>query len=55
MLRRHGFYVYLSGLSPPRKRVIQVTDISHYGLLFGFFLLYKDCVPFELVDSAALL
>jgi hypothetical protein len=24
-------------------------------LLFGLFLLYTDCVPFELFDSAALL
>jgi hypothetical protein len=31
------------------------TDISHYRLLFQFFLQYTDCVPFELVESAALL
>jgi hypothetical protein len=30
-------------------------DISQYRLLFGFFLLYTDRVPFELLDSAALL
>jgi hypothetical protein len=30
-------------------------DISHYRLLFGFSLLYTDRVPFELLDSAALL
>jgi hypothetical protein len=32
-------------------------DISQYKLLFGFCLLYTgtDCVPFELLDSAALL
>jgi hypothetical protein len=29
--------------------------ISQYRLLFGFFLLYTDRVPFELLDSAALL
>jgi hypothetical protein len=28
-------------------------DISQYRLLFGFFLLYTDRVPFELLDSAA--
>jgi hypothetical protein len=33
-----------------------ITDISHYKLFFGFFLPYrKDCVPFELIDSAALI
>jgi hypothetical protein len=31
------------------------TDISKYRLLFGFSLLYTDRVPFELLDSAALL
>jgi hypothetical protein len=30
-------------------------DISQYRLLFGFSLLYTDRVPFELLDSAALL
>jgi hypothetical protein len=30
-------------------------DNSQYRLLFGFFLLYTDRVPFELLDSAALL
>jgi hypothetical protein len=30
-------------------------DISQYRLLFGFFPLHTDCVPFELLDSAALL
>jgi hypothetical protein len=30
-------------------------DISQYRLLFKFFLLYTDRVPFELLDSAALL
>jgi hypothetical protein len=29
-----------------------VIDISQYRLLFGFFLLYMDRVPFELLDSA---
>jgi hypothetical protein len=29
-------------------------DISQYRLLLGFFLLYTDRVPFELLDSAAL-
>jgi hypothetical protein len=33
----------------------QGIDISQYRLLFGFFLLYTDRVPFELLDSAALL
>jgi hypothetical protein len=32
-----------------------LIDISQYRLLFGFFLLYTDHVPFELLDSAALL
>jgi hypothetical protein len=32
-----------------------ITDISQYRLRFGFSLLYTDCVPFELLDSAALL
>jgi hypothetical protein len=30
-------------------------DISQYRLRFGFSLLYTDRVPFELLDSAALL
>jgi hypothetical protein len=30
-------------------------DFSQYRLLFGFFLLYTDHIPFELPDSAALL
>jgi hypothetical protein len=30
-------------------------DISQYRLLFGFSLLSTDRVPFELLDSAALL
>jgi hypothetical protein len=34
---------------------ITTIDISQYRLLFGFFLLYTDRVPFELLDSAALL
>jgi hypothetical protein len=33
----------------------KTTDISQYRLLFGFSLLYTDRVPFELLDSAALL
>jgi hypothetical protein len=32
-----------------------LNDISQYRLLFGFSLLYTDRVPFELLDSAALL
>jgi hypothetical protein len=32
-----------------------IIDISQYRLLFGFFLLYTDRVPFELLDSATLL
>jgi hypothetical protein len=31
----------------------RLIDISQYRLLFGFFLLYTDRVPFELLDSAA--
>jgi hypothetical protein len=31
------------------------TDISQYTLCFGFSLLFTDRVPFELLDSAALL
>jgi hypothetical protein len=34
--------------------VIDLIDISQYRLLFGLFLLYTDRVPFELLDSAAL-
>jgi hypothetical protein len=30
-------------------------DTLQYRLLFGFFLLHTDRVPFELLDSAALL
>jgi hypothetical protein len=30
-------------------------DISQYRLLFGLLLQYTDRVPFELLDSAALL
>jgi hypothetical protein len=30
-------------------------DVSQHRLLFGFFLLNTDRVPFELLDSAALL
>jgi hypothetical protein len=29
-------------------------DISQFRQLLGFFLLYKDRVPFDLLDSAAL-
>jgi hypothetical protein len=36
-------------------RWVQPTDISQYRLRFGFSLLYTDRVPFELLDSAALL
>jgi hypothetical protein len=32
----------------------QPIDISPYRLFLGFFLLYTDRVPFELLDSAAL-
>jgi hypothetical protein len=32
-----------------------LIDISQYRLLFGFFLQYTPLVPFELLDSAALL
>jgi hypothetical protein len=32
-----------------------LIDISQYRLLFGFSLLYTDRIPFELLDSAALL
>jgi hypothetical protein len=32
---------------------IRGIDISQCRLLFGFFLLYKGLVPFELLDSAA--
>jgi hypothetical protein len=37
--------------------IVQVALIesSQFILLFGFFLLYTDCVPFELLGSAALL
>jgi hypothetical protein len=35
-------------------KVASCTGIQ-YRLLFGFFLLYTDRVPFELLDSAALL
>jgi hypothetical protein len=34
---------------------IDIIDILQYRLLFGLFLLYTDRVPFELLDSAALL
>jgi hypothetical protein len=34
---------------------VLIIDISQYRLLFGFFLLYMDRIPFELLDSAALL
>jgi hypothetical protein len=37
------------------KILSKTIDISEYGLLFGLFLLYADRVPFELLDSAALL
>jgi hypothetical protein len=30
-------------------------EVSQYRLLFGFYLLYTVRVPFELLDSAALL
>jgi hypothetical protein len=33
----------------------RTIDISQYRLLFGFSLLYTNCDPFELLDSAALL
>jgi hypothetical protein len=39
----------------PGSALVSVIDISQYRLLFGFFLLYTDRVPFELLDSAALL
>jgi hypothetical protein len=31
---------------------LYTIDISQYRLLFGFFLLYTDHVPFEFLDSA---
>jgi hypothetical protein len=34
--------------------LIQCIDISQYRLLFWVFMLYTDLVPFELLDSAAL-
>jgi hypothetical protein len=34
--------------------LVGTIDISQYRLLFGFFLLYMDRVPFELLNSAAL-
>jgi hypothetical protein len=34
---------------------VAAIDISQYRLLFGLFLLYTDRIPFELLDSAALL
>jgi hypothetical protein len=37
------------------KRPDRSIAISQYRLLFGFFLLYTDRLPFELLDSAALL
>jgi hypothetical protein len=37
------------------KLWIMIIDISQYRLLFGFSLLYTERVPFELLDSAALL
>jgi hypothetical protein len=36
-----------------RRECGYTIDISQYRLLFGFFLLYTDRVPFELLDSAA--
>jgi hypothetical protein len=43
-------------ICPPRDiRSTVAIDISQYGLLFGFSLLYTDRVPFELLDSAAIL
>jgi hypothetical protein len=37
------------------QMMVACIDISQYRLLFGFSLLYTDRVPFELLDSAALL
>jgi hypothetical protein len=34
--------------------LLNTIDISQYRLLFVFFLLYTDRVPFELLDSPAL-
>jgi hypothetical protein len=41
-------------IAVPLERVFS-TDISQYRLRFGFSVLYTDRVPFELLDSAALL
>jgi hypothetical protein len=43
------------GLCSIQYEYVMYTDISQYRLRFGFSLLYTDRVPFELLDSAALL
>jgi hypothetical protein len=45
----------LSHLYNVAQNGMYFIDTSQYRLLFGFFLLYTDRVPFELLDSAALL
>jgi hypothetical protein len=48
-------FLWLTVYTVVKKLWVSSTDISHYRLLFVFFLLNTDCLPFELVDSAALL
>jgi hypothetical protein len=51
------FAFVLLSLSPLQgfKIPVYITDISQYRLRLGFSLQYTDSVPFELLDSAALL
>jgi hypothetical protein len=43
-----SYYIFMASL-------VIATDIAQYRLRFGFSQLYTDRVPFELLDSAALL
>jgi hypothetical protein len=54
-------YIYTVALCKLEEKMLPAAvcigdiDISQFRLLFGFFLLYTDRVPFELLDSAAIL
>jgi hypothetical protein len=57
LLQLHLIYIQYMAfhtVSLNQNRVM-VIDISQYRLLLGFFLLYADRVPFELLNSAVLL
>jgi hypothetical protein len=55
VLSLFNFLYVMVFIERERKEWVQTIDISQYRLLFGFSLQHTDRVPFELLDSAALL